>query len=220
MESDENENLEVDSEEVIPEDSNMFSVCGDTPEARKGRPRRGRKRKCEEQTRADRKKLLNKNKKHINTRGEMVEPKIFDMSFICRCPKKCTQIVPLCSKLFTQFWDIGTHEGRCALLVSCVKELPKKRSYTKIPSKSTVTRKYEIFGQEVCKVTFLRTLQINGSRVDLAKNKQMHADSYVDFRGHSAGGWNALSQSKEDEVCAHITKFQRYVSHYTRSQTE
>lgn len=185
-----------------------------------GRPKRGRKRKIPSQSRADRKRLLNNNKTHFNTRGQLVEEKVFNETFTCRCPKKCTDVVSLGlrRKLFSQFWSLGTFKGRCAFIICCVKEIPKLRTYTKVTSKRVITRKYSIFGRDVCKIAFLKTLQITQSRVDTALKKQ-NCDSFADGRGQSSGGRKAFPPEIKQEVIAHIASFPKYVSHYTRAQT-
>lgn len=77
-----------------------------------------------------------------------------------------------------------------------------------------------MFGHEVCKVALIRTLQINESRLVTALNKHKHCDSYTDGRGQTRSGFNALPLSKRVEVQKHIESFPKYISHYTRSQTE
>lgn len=74
-----------------------------------GRPKRGRKRKIPQQSRADRKWLYNNNKTHVNMQGNIVEEKLFNENFVCSCRKRCTASVPLKlrKRLFTQFWRMG-----------------------------------------------------------------------------------------------------------------
>lgn len=172
-----------------------------------GRPKRGRKQKVMGQSRSDKKKLLNRNKMHVNSKGEFVQPKYFDEKFKCNCRRKCTDVVPvhLRKQLFDQFWDIGTPEGRSALLISCVSENLKVR---------------KIFGYSVCKIAFLKTLQINQSRIDNALYKRFTANTFADLRGQQSGGKNALPLLKKLEVYTHINSFPRYVSHYCREKTD
>lgn len=94
----------------------------------KGRPRRGRKLKVPNQTRVDRKKLLNTNKTHINSKGNVYDEKLFDEQFNCMCTNKCTSIIPIEDRrrLFTQFWTIGTFPGRIAYLMNSVTKKRKK----------------------------------------------------------------------------------------------
>lgn len=187
-----------------------------------GRPKRGRKQKVMGQSRSDKKRLLNRNKMHVNSKGEFVQPKYFDDKFICKCQRNCTNVVSMDSRkqMFDQFWDIGSHEGRAALIISCVSEILKKTTRTNGPSKRYMTRKYEIFGHSVCKVAFLKTLQINQSRLDTALNKHFTANTFADLRGQESGGKNALPLSKKLEVYTHINSFPRYVSHYCREKTD
>lgn len=96
---------------------------------------KGRKRLIPDQTRAIRKMRANTNKAYINAKGNEVKPKTFDDKFECTCPKKCTDPKKLSVKtrrqIFSMFWNIGSYEGRCAFLNSCVNETPKKKQYTK-----------------------------------------------------------------------------------------
>lgn len=115
---------------------------------------------------------------------------------------------------------MGTFEGRCAYLLGCVFQKPKKRTYSKRNLKHRLkTRTYNIFGKVVCKVTLLRTLQISESRLSTAFKKQI-CDTYADGRGLLSGGANAFPPAKKEEVRAHISSFPKYVSHYTRAQTD
>lgn len=187
-----------------------------------GRPKKGRKRKIADQSRVDRKRFANNNKRYVNTKGNVVEEKVFNEGFVCGCTKTCTEKVgtELRKKLFRQFWSIGSYEGRCALIVGCVTQNIKKRTYTKSNnSRRNFTRKYTIFGKEVCKPAFLKSLQISESRVDLALYKQEYLDTYADGRGKLSGGRNAMALARRHEVCVHIESFPKYVSHYCRKET-
>lgn len=74
-----------------------------------GRPKKGRKRKISDQSRPDRKRLANNNKRYVNTKGNIVDEKVFDESFVCGCTKTCTEAVGIEArkKFFKQFWSIG-----------------------------------------------------------------------------------------------------------------
>lgn len=188
-----------------------------------GRPRRGRKRKIPNQSRADRKKLCNSNKTHINTKGKVNHEKLFNEQFDCMCSRNCTEIVPVTirRRLFTQYWSVGTFEGRCALTMCCATEAPKKRSYSKDNIKTRLnTRHYSIYGTDVCQKALLKTLQINECRITTALRKYMNDESLCDLRGKMSGGWNAFPVSTTLEVRMHIASFPKYVSHYCRGKTE
>lgn len=205
---------------MLTDPNQVGGLYGDITE---GRPKKGRKRKIPTQSRADRKRLCNTNKKHINTKGNVSLEKMFIEQFQCGCKRNCTSVVPVIDRrrLFTQFWSMGTFEGRCALLMCCVTEEPKKRSYSKENIKTRLnTRHYSMYGRTVCKKTLLTTLQINESRVTKALAKYMNNDTLCDLRGKLIGGWNALPISKTLEVRIHIASFPKYVSHYTRGKTD
>lgn len=217
--------ISLNNEEVLPDIGNFppadSMVIDVQEEVRQGRPKRGRKRKIPNQSRADRKRLLNHNMDHINRKGELVKSKVFDEGFVCACLKNCPANVDieLRKKLFSQFYSLGTYEGRCAFLLGCVSEKSKNRTYTKGISKRQMTRQYSIFGRVVCKIMFLRTLQINQNRVNVAL-KKLNCDTFADGRGKLNGGWNALSAATKEGIRSHISSFPKYISHYNRSQTD
>ncbi len=82
-----------------------------------------------------------------------------------------------------------------------------------------MTRKYTMFGVEVCKTALVKTLQISPGRLTVALRK-LGSDSFGDDRGKAIGGWNKLPSAKREEVRGHILSFPKYVSHYARNQTE
>lgn len=152
--------------------------------------------------------MYNNNKEHVDSKGNIVAEKIFDENFVCPCRRRCTIYVPLeeRKRLFKQFWSMGTFAGRCVLLITCI-------------SKNENRHTFSIFGRQVCKVGLMRTLQISEGRITVALTK-MQEDSYADIRGLNSGGRNALPVAKKEEVCSHISSFPKYVSHYTRNQTD
>lgn len=172
-----------------------------------GKPK-GRKRIIPDQTRAIRKVRANTNKAYVNAKGQEVKPKEFDETFACTCPKYCTdpKKLPLKTRrqIFNIFWNIGSYEGRCAFLNSCVNELPKKRTYTKNKdsSRRKMTRKYFLKGVEVCKTTFTKTLMISNSRIDVSLQK-METENFNDERGKKKAG-HGFSDEKREKVVMHI----------------
>jgi hypothetical protein len=167
----------------------------------------GRKPKHPLQSREMRKTLVNTNKAYINTKGVEVAPRVFDDKFVCQCQKRCTDHakVPLKTRrqIFNMFWNIGTYEGRCAFINSCVNEIPKKRCYTKKEqSRRKNTRKYYLKGVEVCKIAFVRTLMISNSRIDVCLMKS-ESDSFADERGKNKSN-AGFPEEKRLKVIAHI----------------
>lgn len=189
----------------------------------KGRPARGRKLKIPGQSRADRKRLYNTNRAHINSRGKIYNEKVFDEHKGCMCSFKCTEVIPVDHRrrLFSQFWSIASFPGRVAFLATCVSADAIKRFI----SKDNVTnhgglREYLIYGSPVCQKAILKTLQISDNRLYTAIKKLVKNNTLCDLRGQFSGGRNALSESKKNEVRAHIASFPKYVSHYTRGKSE
>lgn len=169
-----------------------------------GKPK-GRKRVVADQTRSIRKIRANTNQRYINSKGNEVKPKEFDADYECACPKRCTQQLSLKMRrqIFNMFWNIGSYEGRCGFLNSCVNEAPKKRQYTKNEdSRRKNTRKYFLKGVEVCKRTFTKTLQISNSRIDVSL-KKVELERYTDERGKKRQG-HGFSEEVRRGVINHI----------------
>lgn len=105
---------------------------------------------------------------------------------------------------------MGTFEGRSMFLVGCVSEANRM-----LPGRHT----YNMFGYSVCKRAVIRTLQINQKRIVTALKKYKECDALADGRGQTTGGRNAIPEAR-NEVRHHISSFPKYVSHYTRNQTD
>lgn len=207
------------SEYVPSEASSLLEVTAEVEPS--GRPKRGRKRKCPSQNRVLRKKFYNENKKYTSARGKDILPKEFSRHVICGCKKKCTESVEVDEryKLFSQFWSIGSFSARCAFLNAHVKEQKKARTYTKhVQSRRNFSRKYYIGDTEVCKIAFLKTLQITQNRIDVALKKRTEP-IIRDERGLKSGGRNKCSDQQISEICQHIDSFPKYISHYCRKET-
>lgn len=187
-----------------------------------GRPKRGRKLKVPGQTRADRKRLSNTNKTHINSKGKVHNEITFNENLGCQCTRNCTGIVPVPERrrLFSQFWSCGNFSGRVGALVACVSAESLKRFKGGISTKRGNEPGYLIYGTPVCKKAIIKTLQINDSRLYKAIEKYLECESLGDLRGLFSGGRNALPEAKKMEVRAHIASFPRYISHYARGKTE
>ncbi|KAK9687121.1 hypothetical protein QE152_g36688 [Popillia japonica] len=147
---------------------------------------------------------------YISAKGQKVDPKHY-VDFSCGCKRKCTEKISKAMRqnLFSQFWTIGPFPGRCAFLNGIIREVPKKRAYTKNKeSKRQNSRKYFIEGSEVCKTTILKTFQITQNRIDVALKKNLKSIIQDDRRVKSGGRIN------------HINSFPTYISHYCRRETE
>lgn len=102
------------------------------------------------------------------------------------------------------FWNIGSYEGRCAFINSCVNEIPKKRCYTKKKEESRRknTRKYFLKGVEVCKKAFTKTLMISNSRIDVCLVK-MENENFTDERGRKRN-FSGFPEEKKVRIVQYI----------------
>lgn len=149
--------VEVDPEPVVDE----------------GAPRRGRKRKYPSQNRQEKKICINNNRAYITSSGNLVEPKFF-IDPACFCPRHCRERFqePDLQRIFHNFHHLGSYEARTTFITQNVQEVPKKRCMS-LAQESTkhFSRIYRINQTQVCKVFFLKLLQIAANRVDIALKK-------------------------------------------------
>uniref|UniRef100_A0A2A4IRW6 Uncharacterized protein n=1 Tax=Heliothis virescens TaxID=7102 RepID=A0A2A4IRW6_HELVI len=144
-----------------------------------GRPKRGRKRKVEDQPRKERKRRANVNEKYISAKGKEVLPKEFDNTYHCDCKKKCTTILSIESRkqAFDQFWSLGSFEGRCAFI--CESQLKTQQrlytleDYAESIQKSKKTKKFEVSRMIPSDMLSVKPLEqaITNRKVDSAKKK-------------------------------------------------
>ncbi|KAF2884256.1 hypothetical protein ILUMI_21908 [Ignelater luminosus] len=95
------------------------------------RPRKGRKRKYEEQTRTSRKINKYSNKPCIDYKGKRTEPRRFT-DFMCNCILKCANQVPV-DKIqheFTRFWDLKSYDAHTTFIGASVSETTTKDAMT------------------------------------------------------------------------------------------
>lgn len=184
-----------------------------------GRPKKGRKRKYEDQNSSIRKKKANTNQDYFSAKGKKVCAKEFNSSD-CNCPLKCTEKIGIeqRKKEFDKFWNSGSYEARCALLQGSITETKTRRSYVR-NSKRTFTRKYKLCDTSVCKKAFLITLGISQSRIDVALNKYREQAFITDKRGVKSGGKNAISEEQLKQIKDFIQSLPKYSSHYCKDST-
>lgn len=183
------------------------------------RPKKGRKRKFENQTREDKKKRVNTNLDYITTKRDVKYAKEF-RDYLCNCRLKCNEKLTTNERktIFDNFYKSGSYEARCLLLQAMIKEVPIKRKRVKHSDKKSTSREYFLGNEKVCKNIFMQTLRVSSCSVNVALKKKKEG-SVGDGRG-KAGGHNKLSELKINTVVQHISKFPRYISHYCRSKTE
>lgn len=212
--------------EQLDNNNNSNDVEGEHPiEAEvtvnnEGRPKKGRKRKYDNQTRKSKKQKVNTNQDYINVKGEVKYAKDFHY-FQCNCKLKCTENVSLEQRqtIFTNFQNAGSYEARSQIIQGMVRVVPIKRKRVRHSDSKPSSREYYLNDQRVCKTTFTQTLRTSSCVIDKAlKLKKSH--SIIKYGRGSAGGHNRLPEQKVKEVIDHISKFPKYESHYCRSTTD
>lgn len=86
-------------------------------------------------------------------------------------------------------------------------------------SKRKFTRNYFINNKEICKIAFLKTLQITQDRIDVALKKSSGDMVIRDERELLSGGRNKCPEEQISKVIEHINAFPKYISHYCRNET-
>lgn len=183
------------------------------------RPKRGRKRKSMNLTRAENKKAKNTNKTHYDYKRRILVEKKLDETFQCSCSKKCCTAISLAQRqqCFKKFWELGSYDAQTTYIGALVKEYDKKRTYGMGKRPKKFSRNYQLDGVLVCRETFIKTLCISTKRVNSALMK-LRSKSITDKRGQAQGGQNKIDQRREQEVINQINQIPRYKSHYRRYQ--
>lgn len=183
----------------------------------RGRPKKGQKRKFEDQDRTIRKTKCIQNKQYYSQRGKLVEEKQI-RHFICPC--QCLQKVgeENLETEFKKFYSVESHDAQRALICSMVNEVPIKIKRNKASERKKFSRIYKLSGNIVCKPFFIQSLRISSCKIDAALKAAKRPGGVRDFRGKEACK-NKTDDIRVQEVTEHINKFPRYKSHYRRSQT-
>ncbi|XP_022816992.1 uncharacterized protein LOC111349897 [Spodoptera litura] len=203
---------------------NNVSSEEETTEKRQSRPKRGRKRKFNDYTLAQR-----KSRKYANLpyrgKNKEVNARTFK-NYTCVCKKQCHLNVTEedRKKEFNKFITLGSYEAQLLYICSNVTETRKKRSYISENTSSQVkkprnfSRTYKISNIAVCRDMFLNTFQVTTQKITISLKKQRDGNLLRDCRGLSSGGWNKTPEEKIDFVCHVINKLPKYKSHYRRTQ--
>lgn len=204
-----------DGDEVINTDINQNIYSG--------RPKKGRKRKYTEQSRANIKLLKNSNLSYYNYKNKKIDPKKFK-DFDCVCPMKCVQKVSLEQRKleFDNFWKIGEYTAQNAYIAALVNEIPIKRRYAGTNSthfKKQFSRKYNLNNIHVCRKMFCETFNVSTCRINTALKKIHGRAPLLDQRGVKNGGLNKIPDEKLKIIKEHIDKIPKYKSHYCREQS-
>lgn len=189
--------------------------------SKKGRPKRGRKRTFGNMSRDERKSNKYKRKEYVNSKKQKIADKKF-IPYSCECTLSCsTNISENQQKIeFDKFSELGSYVSQNLFIAATVKEVPVKRKRSNVASKKQkqFSREYYLNKILVCRNMFIKTLGISTKRINTSLVKMRTEDSITDKRG-TQGGWNKLSEDLKTQVIEHIQKFPKYISHYSRAET-
>lgn len=187
----------------------------------KGRPKRGRKPKMNTNREVN-KTMRYQNLPYATYKNEVVPAKKFK-DYTCSCLKRCARVISKQRREieFKTYNTLGSYIAQTFYLISNVKEIPKKRSYTTSSIKKTnrqFSRVYMLDGVVVCKDMFLNTLQVSPQKITGGLKKQRDGGVANDKRGKAQGGWNKLPEESVKFITDIIERLPKYISHYTREK--
>ena len=142
----------------------------------------------------------------------------------CGCARHCFDRVPEERRkaLFDGFWKIGSFDIQNTYLCGCVKTTNTKRKYTKNEeSRRKFSRVFYVsngaVSERVCKTAFLSIFAIANGRLSRALQAQAQSGGlpHCDTRGRHQPA-NKTPPGRVEFVKAHIEKFPKYESHYSR----
>ena len=184
-----------------------------------------KKTKWSRSVRKERKLNLHKGLPFVSSSGKSIAGR--QIQPLKKCRKMCQTFLTddVRSKIFSEYWSLGTHDRRLSFLSGLINSTEKKCSRTrKFDSNKnrtlTLNNFFEINGQRhsVCKDCFLKTLdEKEGFIRSVTKNKGLNISGIVnlDKRGKKSPK-NKISDDRLAKVIEHINSFPSYESHYTR----
>lgn len=188
-----------------------------------GKPRKNRFADPKVWKKNVRKHLRNSGESYVGVKGKIVPKKMCE-DFDCHCRLKCSQNISYAErcKNFQKFYSNAAWETQTAILASAVKVVRIKRKRKQQDSRRSETREYYLKSESndvlVCKAMFMKTLDVNSTRIHRALLKAKNENSFTDKRGKAKPA-NATSDDKLLKVRQHIESFPAYKSHYRRSDT-
>lgn len=124
------ENYEIAQDQTREEINNENIMITGNEVERKGRPKKGRKRKYENQSRESRKLRCETNQEYISQKGKVVKAREYK-DF--HCNDKCHEKVSTLKRQqeFQKFWNLNSYQAKCFYISSCVTVVPIKRKRSK-----------------------------------------------------------------------------------------
>lgn len=157
----------------------------------------------------------------LTTRGIKKEPRSF-IDVDCQCALKCRETVSREERMqeFRKFWALQSYNCQTNYMAATVNEVPKKRNYGRNTERRKFSRNYKINDKIVCREMFVKTFGISPCRVNTALKKFHSRAPLTDQRGVNQGGKNKIPEHKVEEIINQINKVPKYISHYSRKNTD
>ena len=155
---------------------------------------------------------------------EQVPPKRSDRTS-CGCARHCFDKVSQERRkaLFEGFWKMANFDIQNTYLCGCIKTSNTKRKYTKREeSRRKFTRVFYVsnggISERVCKTAFLSIFSVSNGCLSRALQGQAECGGlpHCDQRGRHEPA-NKTQEERVAFVKAHIDRFPKYESHYSRS---
>ena len=202
---------------------NMGEATVAADETQENNQSRGRKRERREHTwgKNVRKQKRAAGEEYTNTRGHLVQAKVF-VPTVCSCRRKCSEHIPppIQKDIHDSFYKLGSWDSQTVWLCGAVTikspKRPRKRMQNKPASRKTRSRQFILNNKPVCKNFLLRLLQISNHRLDYALRVKQSDGTHIpspDRRGRKVPG-NKVKEEKIEWIREHIKSFPTYRSHY------
>ena len=171
------------------------------------------------------KQLRNSGKAYTNNKGNAIPAKT-PKNITCKCKYSCSDKITenKMSEIFQSYWDLSYDRQRD--FIRCNAIMSEKRRKTKDPEEES-RRKHTIHYYlpvdeckvEVCKKTFLGTLDIGEKTVSYTLKKKKNPFTSTDKRGKHVPR-NTISEDEKNFIRKHIRSFPKTESHYCRKSTQ
>lgn len=195
---------------------------------------RKRNRHVENWQTAKRKRLCNMGQEYISKNGTIKEARKIKSSCSCRirCGETFGEDIRL--KLFSDFWNTGSHVKQWEIISKYVYQKNKKSStnlenenvrrvhtlHYHLPLKTKSDN--EITLKKVCKTMFLNTFSISKDFVYTALQKSTEYDDFsylTDGRGRHKNHNKVITDEMKKSVIDHVNSYEPVDSHYVRKRS-
>lgn len=189
-----------------------------------GRLKQKRTRKlvrCEKKWKRKKAKILrDSGKEYIGSKG-VVKPAKSVKEYEHNCRYACNTISEdERAKVFNDYWALESWDMQTAFINGCLESNVPKKSLKNTKKHKNVSICAKLYGKRVCKMFFIKTLDITVKRYDnvvkrISANKT--GVSPKDKRGKHVPS-NKTVETVLQKVIQHIESFPMYTSHYSRNK--